>query len=318
MKTLEGIPSEQYDSVDYIYEYLNTHKIIGNEENVEYSGIFHIHWRGPIDNDKMILQVKSTLATQEVKKIYFWVEDHMRTMLSPGYKKINQFRDLVEVKVFDKEIMYQVTGEKKNTDMIWSYYNRNHADYRYKSDILRWVALNIYGGIWTGADMFLLRDLRDIHINNWSSKWPYYPYAEAELLKLEKGHDAYEQLYLNNPRNPYCYVMFTPKGVVGAYGLNCENLKFTSLPPSFFDIGQSQGEKVKSDVIPFQRGAEFFERTIQDVNMNNFLKGCFAYHWHNMWNLPEFKESFAGKLNQDIDRILEEKYNVKPIKIFTA
>lgn len=313
MKLLEEIPVEKYDDVDYVLKYLNTHEIIGNEEDVEYNGIFHVHWRGPIDNDKIILQVKSVLATQEVKKFYFWIENSITTMFSLGFPKINQFKDIVEVKVFDKDIMYQVNGDINNTEMIWSYYNRNHADYRYKSDILRWVALNIYGGIWLGGDMFLLRDLRDIRINNWSSKWPHEPYAEAECLKLEKGHNAYEQLYLNNKTNPYCYVMFY-KDLIGAFSFEYDNLEFTSLPSPFFDIVFAGREEVTS--LPFSKFDQFFEETDQEVNMDNFLKGCFAYHWHNRWDFPELKNSFAGKLNIHLDEIIKSKYNINPIKIF--
>jgi len=320
MKILKDIPKDKYNDFRYCLNYLRTNKTIGDEEDVDYNGIFHVHWRGPIDNDKVILQIKSTLATQHVEKIYFWIENFITTITSPSYIKLNQFKKYVEVKVFDKNILTLAQGEQKHKDKIWQYYSMHHPDRRYKTDILRWVVTSIYGGVYTDADTLLLRDLRNIHINNWSSKWGVCECAEACILKLEKGSNIYEQMYLNNPNNVQCFLLIK-NSIPDAYSYRYDNLDFTSLPTAFFDIvwGNEYPFNEEIDGLFFKGFENFFEKIDKDKNItiDNFFKRCFAYHWHNKWNMPELKDSMAGKLNIDIDKKIEEKYNIKPMKIFT-
>lgn len=313
MKTFEDIPYEKYNDTKYCYDYLNSHETIGNED-ADYNGIFHIHWRGPIDNNKVILQLKSILATQDVEKIFFWIENTMTTMMSPGYIQLNQLRKYVDIKVFDKSIFDQATGIPKNKERIWMYYSGFHGDRRYKTDMFRWIILNIYGGVYTDADMLLLRNLKQLKIKNYSSKWGVEPYAEGGIIKLEKGSDVYEQMYLNNPNNSQCYLLIQ-NNLPEAFNYKYENLNYTSLPSSFFDIVWNEEDK-HVPYLTFNNFNYFFQKTDQDITLDNFMKGCFAYHWHNRWAEPEYKDSYAGRLNTHIDKIIEEKYNFKPFSTF--
>jgi len=313
METLKDISLEKYNDAQYCYDYLNSHKTIGDEET-EYNGIFHVHWRGPIDNDKIILQIKSTLATQEVDKIFFWIEDPLTTFMSPSYPKLNQFNKYVETKVFDKKILNQASGQQKHKDKIWQYYTMNIHDKRYKTDIFRWIILNIYGGLYTDLDTFLLRDVRDLKIKNWCSKWCEDPYIEACILKLEKGSDVYEQMYLNNPNNPQCFNLYVGN-YPEAWSFKHKNLNITSLPTNFFDMAWP-ATNIGSPVLSIENFDKFFERTDKEITLDNFFKGCFSYHWHNRWDRPEYIDSPAGKLNAQLDEIIQEKYSIKPIKIF--
>jgi hypothetical protein len=313
MKLLTEIPEEYYNDTQYCYDYLNSHKTLGDEET-NYNGVFHVHWRGPIDNDKVILQLKSILATQQVEKIYFWIENKTVTFMSAGYSKVNQFNKYVEIKIFDKSVFDQATGYPKNKERIWMYYSGLHGDRRYKTDMFRWIILNIYGGIYTDADTLLLRDIQDIRIKNWCAKWSTAPYLEGCIIKLEKGSDVYEQMYLNNPNNSQCFLMIQNE-LPEAFNFKHTNLNITSLPDPFFDIvwPHKDGDLKCLTLNNFDL---FFKETDKETTLDNFFKGCFAYHWHNRWEYPELKNSFAGKLNQHIDKIIEEKYKIKPYKIF--
>ena len=316
MKIFDDIPIEEYDNAEYCYDYLQTHDTIGNEE-ANYNGVFHVHWRGSINNDKIILQLKSILGTQDVDKIYFWIENPVVTELSPSYYKLKQLKKYVEVKVFDESVMMQASGNKKYLETIWNYYSMQHKDYRYRTDILRWIVLNIYGGVYTDLDMFLLKDLRKIKINRYSSKWPLKQYAIADILKLEKGNEVYEEIFLNNPKNPKCFLMMLPPLFnPEAYNFKHDNLKFSSLPTFFFDpvfIGGNQGIE---HILNFNKFDLFLKPTNKDVTLENIFPGCFGYHTHWIWDGPELKNSFAGRLNKQLDDIIQEKYGIKPFKIF--
>ena len=326
MKTLKDISKKDYNDYKYCLNYLKTHKTIGDEK-ADYNGIFHIHWRGSIDNDKIILQIKSILATQKISKIYFWIENFLTTITSPSYIKLNQFHKYVEIKVFNKEIFDQVIGDKKNKERIWMYY-LNYGDRRYKTDIFRLIILSIYGGVYTDADTLLLRDVRDIKINNWSSKWGDDECAEFSILKLEKNSDVYEQMYLNNPTNPLCFAIgnldhTNPLTIYNSpFSYKHDNLNFTSLPSPFFDIlwGHQHCQEGKTGIhignVKMEQLGDIFKKTDNEITMDTFFKGCFAFHTHNYWDSPEYKYSYAGRLNEDLDKIIEQKYNIKPMKIF--
>jgi len=318
MKTLKAIPIEKYNDTQFIYNFLNENKTIGDED-AEYNGLWHVHWRGSIDNNKVILQIKSILATQYVKKIYFWIENENVTRNSPFYENLIQFKDYLEVKVFDREIIKLAPGKISNKAWIINYYERNHGDRRYKTDMFRWIILSIYGGMYTDADTLMLRDVRDIEINNWSSKWGTDEYAECCILKLEKESDAYEQMFRNDPTNPQCFLNIK-NNLPEAFNWKYDNLRITSLPGVFFDIVWTLDTLGLKDLpfLTFNHFDHFFQKTDKEVTLDNFFKGCFAYHWHNNWDAPELKDSFAGRLNVDIDRIIHKKYGIVPNLIFQA
>jgi len=315
MKLIKDISIEQYDDSEFCLNYLNTHKIIGDED-VSYDGIFHIHWRSTL-NEKIIFQIKSILATQYVTKIYLWIENQMVTMLSPTYILLMQFNKFLEIKVFNKTIFNQIKGDFKNKERIWQYYTGIQNDHRYRTDILRHVILSIYGGMYTDCDTFLLRDVRDIHLKNWSATWGLVNVsncAEFCILKEEKDSDIYEQMFLTQPTNTYCFAIGNDFKH-SAFNIKHEKINLTVLPDTFFDPVWINHDK-NLPFLTVNNFDKFFEKTIKEITMDNFFKGCFAYHWHNRWSAPELKDSYAGRLNQDLDRIIEEKYNIKPYKIF--
>ena len=110
-----------------------------------------------------------------------------------------------------------------------------------------------------------------------------------------------------------------------AYSFRYDNLNFTALPSSFFDIlwGHDDcylrpGAEVEIGNLRMKTFSNFFEEINDEISIDNFFSGCFAFHWHNRWDAPELKNSYAGKLNSDLDRIIKEKYNINPMKIFTT
>ena len=314
MKTLKSIPLEKYDDTEFVYNFLNENETIGDED-AEYNGLWHVHWRSSLDNNKVILQIKSILATQYVTKIYFWIENEEVTKNSPSYPNLMQFKDFIEIKIFDKKIIYSAPGKSGVNKWVGFYYDEQQSDVRYKTDIFKPVILSIYGGMYTDLDTLMLRDVRDIKVKNWSSRWGNADFMECCILKLEKGSLVYQNLFLNDPRNPQCFLNLKNE-LPQAFNYKYDNIDVTSLPSTFFDIIWINKDTELS-FFPINESYKFFEETNKEITMDNFFKGCFSYHWHNYWNNPELKKSFAGRLNEDLDRIIEEKYNIKPNKIFT-
>ena len=308
MKTFNEIPEEKYNDISYTLNYLKENKIIG-DENPEYNGIFHVYWRGEI-SDKHIFTVKSILATQKVKKIYFWIEDKNRSYLSKGFGKLMQFSKYIEIKVFDRSVIKQLEGDPKIIDKICSYFDMAlFDDVRYRADIFRIVILSIYGGVYSDLDMFLLRDLSEIKLNRWCSKWEIFPKGDSAILKLEKNHKLFETIVKNSPNNKRCFWVFD------AMDFKNDNLEVTSLPSNFFDVSWIN-KNYQGDNFILEDFHSFWKKTDYKPTMKNFLRGCFAYHWHNHWEVPELRNSIAGSLNDDLDKIILQKYNIKSLKLF--
>ena len=40
----------------------------------------------------------------------------------------------------------------------------------------------------------------------------------------------------------------------------------------------------------------FFENTDKKYTFDNFFKGAFCYHWHNLWNKPNQPKSIFSQL----------------------
>jgi hypothetical protein len=314
---LEEIPIEKYDDAEYCFDYLHNNQIIGDDEDADFNGLFHIHWTGPIDNCKIILQIKSILATQQVKKIYLWNDNFNVTFMSPFYAQLNQFRKYVEVKAVTRECFDELETTQKIKDRIWQMYQTRYGDRRIRSDIFRQIVVSVYGGVYTDADTLLLRDLSEIKIKNWSSKWGRDSMYEFCITKQEKGSKVFEQMFNNNPKNNHAF-SFSLNNIdmneSSPFHWN-RNLDLICLPGNFFDPVWPNWE-IESDQFPLNIFDMFFEKTDKDITLNNFFEGCFAYHWHNHWDVKELKDSFAGKLNQDIDKKIKDKYNITPISIF--
>ena len=318
MKKFKDLDPEKYNNLFTNLEYLRSHETIGDED-ADYNGIYHVHWRGVI-TDKHILTVKSILATQNNPTVYFWIEDSLRAMTSPSYGRLMQFSKHVEVKVFDDKVIDMLDVPPATKSKIKQYYNMmGYADVRYRSDVFRFIVLTVFGGVYLDLDMLLLRDLTDIHVRQWCSKMgPGSELGDGAILKLEKGNKDCEQIYLNDPNNPQCYV------ISNALDYKHENLDIVSFPNAFFDIlwghphSQDGKRGLEIDGIRMEDFPEFFERTDDDVSLDTFFRGCFAYHWHNRWEAPEYRDSYAGKLNASFDEVIREKYGITPAKIFQA
>jgi len=123
-------------------------------------------------------------------------------------------------------------------------------------------------------------------------------------------------MYLNNPNNSQCFLMIE-NNLPEAFSFKYNNLNITSLPDPFFDIVWPHMDG-NLKCLTINNFDHFFQETDKEITLDNFFKGCFAYHWHNRWGEPELKNSPAGRLNQHLDKIIEEKYNIKPYQIFQS
>ena len=275
MKLLSNIPKEKYNNVSYCLDYLNNNSIIGSEENNNDSNIFHCFWKGHL-NELHKLCIESIFRTQKVEKIILWCHDNFEIMMSPITLKG------VEIRQFNRDEFEKMNVKKSIKDGMFSRYNSlvslpnikgpYAADLAYASDIFRFVVLHNYGGIYFDLDILFLRDFNEIKINKWVSQWGTEWCGNACVMKLPKNHDLIETIYNKYQKPFYPTTTFILDNI----------LDITILPSTFFDPLWRGPDAIPDDSrINFKEFDDFFETSI---DLYNFFKGTFAYHWHNRWN----------------------------------
>jgi hypothetical protein len=272
MKLLPNISSKQYNDVEWVLKYLQDNPVIG-DENVEPIENFHCFWKGVI-NDLHAVSLDSLFNTHPNAQVYLWVTDKFESSGSMSWinlkRKYKHRVKMVEITVDD--------FKDANCEVLFSNYkiltsgNPNLAQYNhdvaYASDIVRFVALYLHGGVWFDLDVLFLRSFDSIHLKRFVSQWGTGDCGNAAVLKLEKGHDLIDKILRKYTKPFYPTTTFKLEN----------DLDLTILPSTFFDILWRPVEQIPEH-IQFKTFDDFFKQT--ELNLP---KEIYAYHWHNRWN----------------------------------
>ncbi|RIA81978.1 hypothetical protein C1645_789226, partial [Glomus cerebriforme] len=147
--------------------------------------LFHVFWKGDI-SDKIAMMIKSFLFTQPLKcsKLYVWLDDTTMSLEeNPHSSPFLLFSPkFIEFKKWNTE-------EQLNYDPIykgWEYiYGTKRRSVSF-SDMVRFVVLQRYGGIYVDADVLLLRDLRPFYQTDFefSYQWSFKEDYNTAVLRL--------------------------------------------------------------------------------------------------------------------------------------
>lgn len=279
MKLLPEIPIERYNDVPFVLEYLRNNPQIGNED-VEPIQYFHCFWAGSI-SDLHLMCLESLNETHPNCTVLFWTPNAWEVQGSFSWIKIKRlFKDRIKLQEVTYEhfkeanfpsffSQYSILTQIKTTDS----YKHNLA---YASDIIRFVVLYLYGGVWFDMDILFLKNFDCIKMKRFVSQWGTDPCGNAAILKLEKGHDLIQKLK-NYPKPFYPTTSFRLEN----------DIDLTIIPSTFFDIHW----QTPTDLISFKTWDEFFQQ--EELNLP---KQIYAYHWHNRWE--KTPPPFYQKLKQ--------------------
>jgi len=273
MKLLKNLNTENYNNVDFILNYLKDNQIIENEyqEPIEY---FHCYWKGTL-SDLHLLSLQSLIKTHTNAQIILWTPNIFELNGSISSIKIRkQLKDNLEINEIDKNLFNNANAEHLYSKYQLLSSQKDQTSLAYSSDIIRFVILQVYGGLWFDLDILFLRNLNSIKIKRYVSQWGTNNCGNAAILRLEKGHNLIN--YINNNYDQPFYPTTTFK---------LENkLDITILPSTFFDILWRPNEQIPSH-IQFKTFDDFFN--VKELNLPNEI---YTYHWHNRWNnnIPPF------------------------------
>ncbi|RIB19136.1 hypothetical protein C2G38_1889039, partial [Gigaspora rosea] len=175
------------------------------------------------------------------------------------------------------------------------------------SDLVRFVVLHNYGGIYIDADVLLVRDMRPLYYANFefSYRWSYLNEYNTAVLRLWKESQSSKMVIrgaINNNMSFHPWDIRKYLSIHENSTLKETNKFIYMLPPGLFDpLWLKQDDKQQSSVlspnlqyltnafnpnvvpdeVPGLDPATFDGSPLDIRNIENFFRGIFTYHWHN-------------------------------------
>jgi len=233
------------------------------------SVVFHCYWNGSL-NEKHFFSILSCYYFNVYKnkhKIILWLENNTPNIYNIEISKYAEIRN------------FSFNDEKKNTGFLENnfYYNKTLSFY---SDVVRYLLLYNYGGVWFDLDCFILRNFDPLFYNFENEICVYqweqcnFPNGAIFISLQPKSEGMKKNIEFIIARNR-------------GWGFEEANLTFDLpmnllvLPCSWFDgdwIKNNYNIGISSNI------RNFFKNTDKQYTFDNFFKGSFTYHWHNGWN----------------------------------
>ncbi|CAG8655417.1 2970_t:CDS:1 [Funneliformis caledonium] len=288
--------------------------------------LFHVFWKGDF-SDKIAMMIKSFMFTQPLQcsKLYVWLDDNeMRLEDNPHAKPLLKFSPkFIEFMKWDTE-------EQLDHDPIYhgwkSIYHSERRTVSF-SDMVRFVVLQRYGGIYVDADVLLLRDLRPFYQTDFefSYQWSFKEDYNTAVLRLRanstttrmviegaiqngmKFHPFDIKKYfvekLNPTKddvNPYLYML--PVALFDPLWLKRDNKQPKSILTPNINVWY---DVFRPDLAPNEFiNVEPVDATPALRKVDGFFPGAFTYHWHNNWKTKILPTSWMGVLQSAYDEFL--------------
>ena len=240
---------------------------------------FHCYWQGSL-NEKHLYSILSCYyfnVKNKQHKICLWLENNVP----------NKYND--EIKKYASIQYFSLRDERvqANLQKVDFYYSTALSFY---SDVVRYLLLFNYGGVWFDLDCFFLRSFDPIFSNFTNDicvyRWEHQNYPNGAIYMSLKAKSV-------KMKNNIDFIIKRNRG----WGFQEASLTFDLplellvLPTSWFDI-----EWVNSNIGNLKGTDLFFENTDKQYTFDNFFKGSFCYHWHNKWNKNTEANSIISQL----------------------
>ncbi|CAG8545569.1 14517_t:CDS:1, partial [Acaulospora morrowiae] len=340
------------DCLDYLdtqqHDYMVKPAITPNAANTSISALnlqcapgretmlFHVYWRGRII-DKLAINIKSFLYTQPLKcsKMIVWLDENNEDLENNKYvKSVLQFSP--ENLEFRK---WNIT-EQLNYDTIYSGWERK---FKSKirvvgySDMVRFVLLHRYGGMYVDADTLFLRDLSPLYYLDYdfSYRWSFWLNYNTAILRLRKNSTLTRKIIKGAMKHSMKFHPYSIKKylISNKKGWNKANLdeQLYMMPVVLFDplwlksdlhdksqilrpnLGRWKdvflGKLVDNEFpgVDEQLLAEAGNNTKLLRKKEEFFRGAFTYHWHNRWKQNVAKGSWFDILQKAYDDFIQGK-----------
>jgi hypothetical protein len=159
-----------------------------------------------------------------------------------------------------------------------------------------------YGGLYFDLDVMFLKNLGALLNTEFCYAWEAQKYANSAVLNIKCKSDVSTYMLLKSIQKGSAL----PWEIFQYADLQLKNLYV--LPSAFFDPvwqGLVEEEHPFTDFskffIPFN---DDFPNKFNISSYKEFFPGCYAYHWHNQWDVTEYDNSFFGIFNKEFNKLL--------------
>jgi hypothetical protein len=237
---------------------------------------FHFYWNGTL-NEKHFYSILSCAAFHKRHKLVLWLENNIPNEFNAHIEKYAEIRP------------FCLANETQHTfldKIVW-----HNPALSFYSDVVRYVLLYKYGGVWLDLDCFVLRSFdplfgrfeNEICVYQWENQ--NYPNG-AVYISLEAKSDKMKKNIQ--------FIMTRNRG----WGFQEAHLTYDLpldllvLPCSWFDASWITN--------PDNLTCDAFFKSAPPYTLDTFFKGSFCYHWHNRWNYKVEKNSILDQLVQKL------------------
>jgi hypothetical protein len=285
-----------YSEIDSVERSLEISKKINEPINKKFN-IF-IYWIGDDVNYKHSVVVKSFLATQNLNYATLKIYSDVDLSENEVFKNFKNIKN-IEYHIFD--VFEEIKGTIYENNFKYCEQIKNHTfNAAYESDFFRLLMLNKYGGFYIDFDVILLRDLSPLLKYNFLYQWGCYPnnMINGAVMHFEKDsrvNNMASIMLLNTPASPGSGSLSWASSIYINLKHCCPELVI--FPSSFFNTEWQLS-------IPI-------EAFSKNEYSNMLFDGCFTWHWHNRWTNNIEKDSKFNILDNNLEKILNEKINEK-------
>jgi hypothetical protein len=262
------------------------------------SVLFNCYWHGNL-NEKHLYSILSCYYFNVFKnkhKIILWLENNTPNEYNIEIAKYAEIRN------------FSLSDEKTNTGFLDFdfYYNKTLSFY---SDVVRYLLLYNYGGVWFDLDCFILRNFDSLFSNFENEicvyQWEIQNFPNGAIYMCLKPKSE-------NMKKNIEFIVDRNRG----WGFQEANLTFDLpldllvLPCSWFNADwipnpyNLECDQLSECIEKKYNFCKFFESTDKEYNFDNFFNGSFCYHWHNNWNKITHSNSIIMQLVQIIQNNL--------------
>ncbi|CAG8609709.1 14861_t:CDS:1 [Acaulospora colombiana] len=298
--------------------------------------LFHVYWRGKF-TDKIALNIKSFLYTQPLRcsKMLVWLEKNDEDLRANKHAK-----SLLRFSPTNIEFRKWDITEQLNYDSIYSGWERklkSKTKVVSYSDTVRFVLLHRYGGIYVDADTIFLRDMSPLYYLDYefSYRWSFKFDYNTAVLRIRPNSTTSRKIINGAMKNSMKFHPFAIKKYLFAdekdQTKEVLDKQLYMMPVALFDpLWLKSDLHVKSQKLKpnlarwndvFSAGLlnnefpgankELLAKAANDTTLlrknDEFFRGAFTYHWHNLWKQRIANGSWFDVLQKGYDDFIEGK-----------
>jgi hypothetical protein len=271
----------------------------------------HRFWvpRGDSLNRKVGAALRSVLRTQERARQIVWtlpetarlLREQTRDMRCPSSDSTLEVRSIEELAVLaEKGGLPQCSGALRATQGAVAL-----------SDLIRFMALFFFGGVYADMDVIFLRDMGYFQGLAFAYKWDRdVQYYNTAVMGLPRGSALVPQLIAHfGECTPRAFYPSTIHEALDCSSLVCEGLLM--MPTALFSpvsAPMSNWQWQRDDLNRIGFTTDWFFDAKRLWSLDHFFPGAYTFHWHNRWEHAVHTESWFA----DLERLHNEGCMLPP------